>query len=93
MMMNQIAKFCISSRWIERDPSEVAEVFAMLKIVPLRVEHLFHRGVFEYLAIGSQFRSVGGGEVVPEVEIKVTRHSSGNPISAEVVYTEEAEAK
>lgn len=86
MQITQIAKFSISSRWIEQNPSEAAEVFSLLKIVPLKVDHWFHKNEFEYVAASENFRPVDIGIEVPTVDIAVTRDESGKIVSAKAVY-------
>lgn len=89
MKITQVAKFSISSRWIEQNPSEAAEVFSLLKIVPLKVDHWFHKSEFEYVAASENFRPVEVGVEIPTVEITVTIDESGKVVSAKAVYPEE----
>jgi hypothetical protein len=85
MNCRQLARFNIDDRIIRDNPAEVAEIFILLKAVPIRAETLFHRRSIEYIAISERFEEVPDGAVVPDVELVVTKDDSGRVSLVEVV--------
>jgi hypothetical protein len=85
MNERQLARFEVDGELLMDNPGHIAEIFSRLKIVPMRVEYLAHKRVFEYYAIGSQFEEVPSGVEVPTVTFEVTKE--GDSISlVEVQY-------
>lgn len=70
--------FTIDINIVRHDPEEVAEVFAMLKIVPVKAEHRMDLHAIEYLAIGERFEEIPKGQLAPRYELKITKSKSGN---------------
>ena len=54
------------------NPEILAQVFSILKIVPVRIEMLFTEDKLEYTAIGERFPEVPRGRMIPEYELIVT---------------------
>jgi len=84
---NQIGKFEISLRFAVDFPEKLASVFAMLKLVPVRAEVLFHKDCIEYVAISERFEEVPKGCIPPEYELEVESDDNGWP-SAVIVKKE-----
>jgi len=61
----------------------VPEVFAILKLVPVRVEFLYHSQRFEYIAVSEYFDPVPFGMEIPRYELLISRDKHGK-ISATV---------
>lgn len=81
----QLGRFSIPEAMLRRNPDEVAQIFGLLKIVPVRAEDLFHGCEIEYFAIGEQFEEVPIGRVIPKYVIEVEKDDEGNVISANAI--------
>lgn len=86
MNYRQIARFSIDDRKVRHNPDEIAQIFSLLKLVPVRAEAMFHKWSIDYVAVSERFSHVTEGEVPPEVEFVVTKDSTGNVTEVEVVY-------
>lgn len=69
--MKRIGRFYVASAVVEETPEMFAEMLSLLKLIPVRVEHLWHRNAFEYVAISERFREVPNAEMIPEYNIKI----------------------
>jgi len=85
MNARQLAKFRISGKSVRGTPSEVAEVFALLKLVPVRCESLFAEDCLEFVAISERFQECPDGCCPPEVELVVRKNKSGGVDLVDVV--------
>jgi hypothetical protein len=85
MNYRQVARFSVDERLIRRSPEEVAEVFQLLRAVPVRAEAMFHEGTIEYIAISERFRDVNDGEEIPVVNLRVVKEGTSVSL-VEVVY-------
>ena len=85
MNRRNIGKFRISSKLITDKPEVVAELFRLLKCVPVRAEMLYALDEIEYMAISSQFPEIPLGQKVPKYKIKFTQRESGN-VGIEGIY-------
>lgn len=87
MNSRQLARFRVDEREVRDRPGKLAEVFAMLKFVPVRAECLFAERCIEYVGISERFVDVPDGQIVPEVELRVTKDSAGGIELVEVIPT------
>ena len=72
-MNRRIATFTVDAEFIRKNPSGVAQVFALLRAVPVRAEMIFANDLIEYTAISERFARVPPGNVIPEVILSVTK--------------------
>jgi len=85
MNSRQLARFRVDERQVRDRPEEIAEVFSMLRFVPVRAECLFAERRIEYVGISERFADVPDGQIVPEMELRVTKDSTGRIELVEVV--------
>lgn len=78
MNIRQLGKFFIDRQWVKEEPEKVAEVFAMLKLVPLRCDGFFGRDRVEYIGISERFTEIQQGMIIPEYTLKITQSEAGN---------------
>lgn len=78
MTNRNLGKFRIRVHFVEQEPERVAELFALLKIVPVRCELLYAVPAFEYIAISERFPEVPIGMEIPEYDLQVTRSEAGD---------------
>ncbi len=76
-MENRIGKFNISQDFIEQNIEEVAEIFTILKFVPMRVESLFVNGTIEMIGYSHMFKEIEKKMCAPEYEINITKKEDG----------------
>ena len=76
--------FKLTSSLVEGHPEEVARLFSLLKIVPVKVKYLYDEGCYEYLAIGERFKCVARGCEAPEYRLMVTKNFDGEIESVKV---------
>jgi len=57
-MCNRLGQFEVSGDMLRSHTQEIAAVFALLDLVPVRAEFLFERDCIEYTAFSSKFRLV-----------------------------------
>ena len=72
-MNYNIGRFYVSDRMVRERPELVSEIFAFLRLVPYRVEHLGYRGVFEYIAKSPSFPPSDDFCEPPELKLEVVR--------------------
>lgn len=53
------------------------EIFRRLKLIPIRVEFLYHKNEFEIIAHSYMFRTLKPGEKIPEYRITITKNEEG----------------
>lgn len=85
MTNRNIGIFEIHEGLIRDDPERMAEVFALMKLVPVRAEMLFAYGVVEYTGISAVFPEVEANCKIPKYELKITRSEAGNVECVEAV--------
>lgn len=68
--MQKLGKFYLDTEFGTGDLAPM--IFTELKFVPLRVEHLAYKGVFEYIGLSHQFAEIRHGEQAPEYRIVIT---------------------
>lgn len=85
MNKRNLGVFRVDARYIENKPHEVAEIFSILKIVPIKVEYCPDWDAYKYLAIGEKFDEVKKGLPAPGYEIiSATKNEAGNIVMAAV---------
>ena len=72
----RIGIFRIDSIDVENQPEKIADIFAQLRILPLRVEYRRDYDAFEYTAISERFEELEKGMPAPEYELWWNRESS-----------------
>lgn len=77
MTNRNIGKFRLDANFIHNQPKRVAEVFAIMKCVPVRAEMLFYSDEIEYWAISERFAEIPKGQMVPEYLLQITQNESG----------------
>lgn len=85
MNKRNLGFFRIKSNLVDKNPEEVATIFSMLKIVPLKAEYRPDWDAFEYLAIGERFEKIPQHSLAPEYEFKISKSHSGNIELIEVI--------
>jgi len=85
MNKRNLGFFRIYFEIVEENPEEVATIFSMLKIVPLKAEYRADWNAYEYLAIGERFEEVPRHSLAPEYEFKISKSHSGNIELIEVI--------
>jgi len=89
MNARQLGKIKIFRTFVLEEPDGVAAAFALLKLVPVRVELLFSEDVFEYTAISERFNEVPDGEMIPEYSLSIEADSQGYPF--EIIVAQKSE--
>jgi len=85
MNSRNLGFFRIHAEVVEKAPEEVATIFSMLKIVPLKAEYRADWNSFEYLAIGERFKEIPQHSLAPEYTFKISKSHSGNIELIEVI--------
>ena len=89
---SNLGRFKIEERWVRDEPEKVAEVFAILKCVPVRAEMLFAEQRIEYTAIAERFPEVPIGNLIPEYTLTIESDGEGWP-SCVIVQNIESEVR
>ena len=84
MNNRKLGRARISCDMIDREPNRVAEVFSLLKFVPVRAECLHYSDEIEYVAISERFATVPFGQIIPEYNLKITQDEDGRVNLVEV---------
>jgi hypothetical protein len=69
MHKENLGKIILSNAIIENE--DLVEVFYKMKLIPYRVEHLWHESAFEYGGYSPLFDELKEGEVIPEYQIEI----------------------
>ena len=69
---------------IDLEADRVAEVFSILKFVPVRAECLYHLCEIEYVAISERFEELPFGQIIPEYKLTISQDSDGRVNLVEV---------
>ena len=85
MTDRNLGRFTIPGAMIREQPERIAEVFALLKLVPVRCEFLYHQNAAEYIAISERFPEVPTGMIIPEYQIKISQDEDGRVNLVEVI--------
>jgi hypothetical protein len=60
-------RFLFASTSLQNDPEIIQKIFS--KVVPLKMEHDYIRGLFEVSAVSSEFEPTEYGEQIPYYEV------------------------
>lgn len=85
MTSRNLGTFEISRPLIERDPEKVAEMLALMKFVPVRVEALFAQDSIEYTGISLKFPVVRANRKIPRYHLRITESKAGNIELVEII--------
>lgn len=88
MTKNNIGRFKVDSFTIQHHPERVADVFARLRILPVRAEMLFERLAIEYTALCPEFDELPEGAMVPEYDLEITVDATRMPCKARFIRRE-----
>jgi hypothetical protein len=90
MNNRKLGRTRISCKMIDHEPERVAEVFALLKFVPVRAECLHYLNEIEYVAISERFENVPFGQIVPEYKLTISQDEDGrvNLVEVEQITSE-----
>ena len=75
--MNRTGKFLVGFDSVEKNSSELVEVFYKMKFVPLRVESLYYSREIEYIGKSYMFDEVKQGDMIPMYEVTVNNLNDG----------------
>ena len=86
MTNKNIGIFEIYEGMIRNEPERVAEVFAFMKLVPVRAEMLFAHRVIEYTGLSVVFPELANTNCkIPKYELKIRRSEAGDIEGIEAV--------
>lgn len=71
-------KLSFSTRLLEKDEEEIAEVLSQIKFMPYRVEHMLVTRSLEMIGTSFRFDDIGDGEIPPEYALEITRSDDGD---------------
>lgn len=77
----RIGKFYITQDFVEDGSEWVAKMLSRMQFVPLRVEALSYRGVYEYIGISKLFEDILCGAITPEYNIQISHDIDTDEIS------------
>ena len=80
----KLGRVKVSLALIDRTPERVAEIFHLLKFVPIRAECLYYSKQIEYVAISERFESVPSGQMIPEYKLIISQDDDGRVNLVEV---------
>lgn len=84
MKNRKAGRLYVSIDLIENNPKLIAEVFAVLKFIPVRAECLYFNGKIDYVIISENFKAVAEGVIPPEYELIVSQNEDGSLKDAHV---------
>ena len=84
MNARQLGRFSITNDMLINQPEVVAEMFAILKIIPVRAEQMFATDTIEYTAISERFEEVLRGHIPPLYKFNIDQSEAGNVELVEV---------
>jgi hypothetical protein len=71
MTDKQLGRFTVDGAEVRRSPEKTAEVFALMKCVPVRCEYLWAGCTLAYTAVSELFRGLTEGEEIPFYRLTV----------------------
>lgn len=83
MKPNTVGTFYVATDLLHKDPEALANLFARLRVLPVRVEALFDPQVVEYRAWSPYFAEIPEGEVWPHYEVVMQAGPDGALLHAE----------
>ena len=84
MNRHNLGRFTLPAIMVDNRPEEVAQVFALLKCVPIRCENMAYNRSFDYMAISERFDEIKPGMEIPWYQLEITAND-GQVESVEVV--------
>ncbi len=84
MNHRDLGRVSISSEMILNHPEQVAEVFALLKFIPIHAEHKLYNNDIEYVALSERFEEVQTGCIIPYYQLNITQDKCGKVNLVEV---------
>lgn len=88
MTNKNLGRFRIDSRFIHEQPERVAEVFKIMKCVPVRAEMIYYSNEIEYMAISELFPELEYGKMIPDYTLKIIQNESGSVESVNIIEGE-----
>jgi hypothetical protein len=81
MNENNIGRFGLACRLVQKDPDNAAKLFAALKFVPVRAEIVDFGGQIDYVGLSDRFRELTENEVAPYYIINFAISDTGVEIT------------
>lgn len=81
--MKRLGRLYISDELMSENIGELYEVFSQLRFIPVRVEHMWHRSVFEMCGISPLFDEIKIGDESPTYKIIINRSGIDIEVSVE----------
>ena len=81
--------FEVSEISVRKSSEDIAKIFSMLKIIPVRTELLFDRQSILYTALSDRFPEVTLGNKIPKYEFIVSKSKTGFIDTVEVKEVKE----
>lgn len=81
MNASQIGRFTVDTSLIRQETDMVAQIFGLMKCVPVRAEMRFDVYGIEYTAIADCFDPVPEGGMTPRYKLQVTSDKAGHPVN------------
>ena len=72
MNNRRLGRIRISIEMIDHDHKDIIDIFAIMKLVPVRAEFIYCSNEVEYIAISDRFEIVPEGHIIPEYAVDVT---------------------
>ena len=85
MNKRNIGIFRIDIHDVENNPEMVAELFKIMKIVPVKAEYRMDWLAIEYMAICELFEETPRNCCAPTYDLKITKSNNGDIESVEVL--------
>lgn len=84
MNNKQLGKLVVTLDMFHGKLDQVAAIFAMLKLIPVRAETLYFEQRISYTAISERFDEVPDGERIPEYKLTISADKNGWPNEVKV---------
>jgi len=72
MNNRRLGRIRISIEMIDHALKDIVDIFAIMKLVPVRAEFIYCSNEVEYIAISDRFEIVPEGHIIPEYAVDVT---------------------
>ncbi|MCW7552117.1 hypothetical protein NX722_05550 [Endozoicomonas gorgoniicola] len=77
MDKRNLGAFEIPIEFVEKEPEQLARIFGLMTFVPVRVECLWHKSVFEYIGLSPKFKEVPEGATARKYQLTCTDAYNG----------------